>query len=209
MITGISLMDRLKTGSDLSDIMFHLGPSIIREVVMRNLYLFIALALVSFIFAAPVELLLNPGFEDGVLTPWTTNNWIIDTADPHSGTYCAFDEGNYWIKQEFTPADADKIVSITFWHMQPEIALFAFELYYGPSDYDQEIVFVYDPGWVEYDLTYFLRSTGKLEGIRFWGYTGGGPDPDYSFLDDVSIMYDVNVALQSETFASIKAMFSE
>ncbi|MCD4670934.1 MAG: hypothetical protein K8S14_10870 [Actinomycetia bacterium] len=176
---------------------------------MRNLYLFIALAMVSFIFAAPVELLLNPGFEDGVLTPWTTNNWTIDTADPHSGTYCAFDEGNYWIKQEFTPADVNKIVSITFWHMQPEQAIFAFELYYGPSDYDQEIVYVYDPGWVEYDLTYLLRSTGNLEGIRFWGYSGGGGAPDYSFLDDVSIMYDVNVALQTETFASIKAIFGE
>lgn len=176
---------------------------------MRKLYLFITLALVSFIFAAPVELLLNPGFEDGVLTPWTTNNWIIDTADPHSGTYCAFDEGNYWIKQEFTPADVNKITSITIWYMQPEQAIFAFHLYYSPTDYDQEVVWVNDPGWVEYDLTSFLRSTGNLEGIKIFGYSGGGGDPDYSFLDDVSIIYDEDLALQSETFASIKAMFSE
>ncbi len=176
---------------------------------MRNLYLFITPVLFSFIFAAPVELLLNPGFEDGVLTPWTTNDWTIDSADPHSGTYCAFVESSRWIMQEFTPADVNKIASITFWCMQPEQALFGVNLFYSPSDYDQEIVNIITPGWVEFDMTYFLRSTGHLQAIKFWGYSGGGGDPDYSFLDDVSIIYDEDLALQSETFASIKAAFVE
>ncbi|MBN2585750.1 MAG: hypothetical protein JXR55_00525 [Candidatus Fermentibacteraceae bacterium] len=173
---------------------------------MRYILILLFLA-ASAALSAPVELLANPGFEDGVLTPWTTSNWTVVTTDPHSGTYCAFDEGNYWIKQEFTPSDVKNIVSVTFWYRQPEAAIFAFDFLYGPSDYDEEIVYVTGPNWTEYDLTYFLRSTGNLQAIRFYGYSGAGPDPDYSYLDDVSIIYDESVSLQLSTFGSIKAMF--
>jgi hypothetical protein len=158
-------------------------------------------------FSVPVEVLQNGDFESGVLTPWTTNNWVISTTDPHSGTYCAFDEGNYWIRQDFTPVDVSKVVSVTFWHKQPETAIFGIEFYYGPSDYDFDLIYVYDPVWVEYNVTQHLRSSGYLEAIRIWGYSGGGPDPDYNYLDDVSIIYDEDVALDRTTFGAIKAMF--
>lgn len=156
--------------------------------------------------AAPVELLENNGFEDGVLAPWTTSAWTISTDYPHSGTYCAFVEGNNWIKQEFTPTDVAEIVSITLWYRQPEDLIFAFDLYYGPTDYDEELVYVAGTDWVQYDLTYFLRPTGYLEAVRVWGYSGGGPDPDHSFLDDVSVIFDDAVSLEQSTFGGIKAL---
>ena len=159
--------------------------------------------------SAPAELLQNNGFEDGTLTHWTTSAWVVSTDDPHSGTYCAFVEGNHWLKQEFTPTDVATITSITFWYKQPEMAIFAFDLFYGQSDYDEEIVFVSSAGWVEYDMTYFLRPAGNLQAIRVFGYSGGGTLPDYSYFDDASVMWDEALSLQQSTFGGIKALLGQ
>jgi hypothetical protein len=173
---------------------------------MKFLYT-VLLVTAGIAFSVPVEILENGDFETGVLTPWTTNNWVIDSLSPYSGNYCAFDEGNYWIRQDFTPIDVFKVISVTFWHMQPETAIFGIEFYYGPSDYDFDIIYVNDPGWIQHDVTHLLRNTGMLEAMRIWGYAGGGPDPDYNYLDEVSIIWDEDVALERTTFGAIKAMF--
>jgi hypothetical protein len=167
----------------------------------------VLLVIAGLAFSVPVEVLQNGDFETGVLTPWTTNNWVISTTDPHAGTYCAFDEGNYWIRQDFNPIDVSKVVSVTFWHRQPEVTIFSVEFYYGPSDYDFNLIYTQGPDWIQYDVTYMLRPAGNLQAIRIWGYSGGGPDPDYNYLDDVSIMYDEDIALERTTFGAIKAMF--
>jgi len=173
---------------------------------MKSLILLL-LIITGLTLSAGVELLQNGDFETGVLTPWTTNNWIIYTTDPHTGTYCAFDEGNYWIRQDFAPVDVSKVVSVTFWHKQPEAALFGIEFYYGATDYDFQLIFPSGPGWLEYDVTYVLRTSGDLEAFRIWGYSGAGGDPDYSYIDDVSVIYDDQVSLNRTTFGAIKAMF--
>lgn len=161
------------------------------------------------VMSVPVEQLVNNGFEDGILTPWTTDNWVISTDDPYSGTYCAFTEGNNWVRQEFAPVDVTAVTSVTFWYKQPEIAIFAYRLYYSPSDYDQDICLVSSSGWVQYDLTSVLRPAGELQGIQFYGYSGGGTQPDYCYIDDVSVMYDETVTLERTTFGAIKAAFGQ
>ena len=171
--------------------------------------LVLLLVSVGCVLSAPVELLVNSGFEDGVLTPWTTNAWVVSTDAPHAGTYCAFVEGNYWIKQEFAPTDVAIITSVTFWYRQPEMAIFAYRLYYGPSDYDQDILYVSTADWYEYDLTSVLRPTGSLQAVLFYGYVGGGTMPDYCYIDDVSVMYDETVSLQQTTFGNIKATLGQ
>ena len=174
---------------------------------MRSLLTLLLMA-TGLAYSVPVELLQNGDFESGVLSPWTSNSWTISTTEPHSGTYCAFVEGNYWIRQDFTPVDVSKVVSVTFWHRQPEVTLFGIEFYYSPSDYDFEIIYAQGPDWSEYDVTDMLRPTGNLEAMRIWGYAGGGPDPDYNYLDDVSIMYDEDLSLDGATFGAIKLMFA-
>jgi len=159
-------------------------------------------------YGAQVERLENPGFEDGVMTPWTTSgNWAIDTTDPHTGTYCASNEGNNYIEQAFDPTDVNDISSFTLWVKQPESAISAIDMFYGPSDYDEELIFLAGTDWEEFDMTGYLRGTGDLEKIRIWGYSGGGPDPDISYLDDVSIIYEDYVGIESASLGSIKATF--
>lgn len=174
---------------------------------MRGLFPLLLIA-TGLALSVPVELLQNGGFESGALSPWTTNSWTISTTDPHSGTYCAFVEGNYWIRQDFTPVEVTNVVSVTFWHRQPEVTLFGIEFYYSPSDYDFDVIYSQGPDWTEYDVTHLLRSTGSLQAMRIWGYSGGGPDPDYNYLDDVSIIYDEDLPIDQSTFGAIKAMFT-
>jgi hypothetical protein len=159
-------------------------------------------------YGAQVERLLNAGFEDGVMQPWSTNgNWAIDTTDPHSGTYCASNEGNNYIEQSFDPTDVNDISLFTLWMKQPESAISAVYMYYSPADYDYVLNFFAGTDWEEFDITGELRNTGNLEKIRIWGYSGGGPDPDISYLDDVSIIYEDHIGIESTSLGGIKAAF--
>ncbi len=132
------------------------------------------------------ELLQNPGFESGVLTPWTTNNWIVDTIHPHTGTYCASDVGNYWIRQEVDTTGCADIAEVSFWSRQPETAIQAVYLYFDDGSQDYDIVY---PGaeWTFHDVSYLLNPAKKLVAITIWGYSGGGTDPDSTYIDDVTI----------------------
>ncbi len=133
------------------------------------------------------ELLKNPGFETGSLPPWTTNNWVVDTVYPRSGDYCASDVGNYWIQQYIDTTPANEITSITFWARQPDQpAAQACWFYYSDGTYESHIHFP-TPDWVQYDLTGNLNQGKSLVAVRIWGYSGGGPGPDSTYLDDVSI----------------------
>jgi hypothetical protein len=133
-----------------------------------------------------LEVLLNPGFESGQLPPWTTNNWVVDDKYPHSGTYCAADVGNYWIEQTFDSVPGSEVQSITFWSRQPESAIQAVYLKYGDGTRDQVIVYP-TASWTLMDVTSMLNPAKVVVGIRIWGYSGGGPDPDSTYIDDVSI----------------------
>jgi hypothetical protein len=90
---------------------------------------------------------------------------------------------------------------------QPESAISAVYMYYGASDYDSVINYLAGSDWEEFDMTGDLRGTGDLEKIRIWGYAGAGPDPDISYVDDVSIIYEDYVGIESASLGSIKATF--
>lgn len=132
------------------------------------------------------ELLGNPGFESGQLPPWTTNNWIVDTKYPHQGTWCGSDVGNFWIHQELDSVPCSEITAVSFWSRQPETAIQGYKFFYDDGTSPQFLVY---PGadWTFFDVTAQLDRSRRLVGFRLWGYVGGGPDPDSTFVDDVSI----------------------
>ena len=137
--------------------------------------------------AADRELLENPGFETGTLPPWVTNAWIVDTKYPHGGTYCADDVGNYWIRQFTDTVPAPEIQSITFWARQPDQpAAQAYDFFYSDGSFEEFVHFP-QPAWQQFDVTGQLNRSKSLVGLGIWGYSGGGPGPDSTYVDDVSI----------------------
>lgn len=145
------------------------------------------------------ELLVNPGFETGSIQPWVTTNWVVDTKYPHGGLYCACDVGNYSILQWVDTTPGNDIQSITFWARQPDQpAAQAFDFFYSDGSYEEFVHFP-TPAWQEFDVTYRLNRSKSLVGFALWGYSGGGPGPDSTYVDDVSILvpggvHDVTVA---------------
>ncbi len=153
------------------------------------------------------NILLNAGFEDGVLAPWTGAGWSISTTSPHAGLYCAYDIGNNGVQQSFTPTPVGQILAITLWERQPEIAISAIDLFYSASDYDEFLVFLSTANWEYFNVTSQLRPSGSLQAIRVWGYMGGGSAPDETFLDDVLIDVQGITPTLDSTWGQIKALF--
>jgi hypothetical protein len=144
---------------------------------------------VSFVGTADAaEVLANPGFESGVLAPWTTNGtWVIETTNCHSGSDCASNVGNNYIQQTFAGVPTDGIARITFWMRQPNSGIAGVEYIYSDASSDFNLVF---PGasWSQIDATSYLSSGKTLTTLRIWGYqTGGGLPTDISVIDDASI----------------------
>jgi hypothetical protein len=133
------------------------------------------------------ELIENGDFETGQLSPWTTSAWIVDTKFPHGGTYCASVVGNQWIRQFIDTVPASEIQSITFWSRQPDQpAAQAYDFFYSDGSFEEFVHFP-QPDWRQFDVTANLNRAKSLVGLGIWGYSGGGPGPDSTYLDDVSI----------------------
>jgi len=154
------------------------------------------------------ELLINPGFETGSLAPWTISaSWTVVGNNPHSGAFCAYDVGNNFIRQDFAPINTASVQSITFWMRQPEAQISAFDLFYTDNTFDEQIWFV-PTTWAQQDITFFMRPPGNmLNGIRLWGYQGGGKGLDETFLDDVSIQVEGATAIEGATWGKVKSLF--
>lgn len=141
------------------------------------------------------ELLVNGGFEFGVLGPWynartncfgTCIPWDVETSVVHSGGFAAWDTGNLEIRQDFIPTPGVDINSITLW-INNSSGIDAVDFFYTDAS-DEEFVFFPTAGtWTFVDLTSYLNTSKTLSGISFWGCS-----PDcVTYLDDVSIQTNI------------------
>lgn len=147
-----------------------------------------------------VELIVNGGFETGSLPPWEclAGHWVVTTTLPHSGSYCATDVGNYWIRQNISPVLTDSILSVKFWSRQPEEAIQAFDFIFNDSSYFEDIIWPVST-WQEFDVTSYLPAGRVMVAFRLWGYSGGGGAPDSTYIDDISIIADIPAAVEERT----------
>jgi len=149
----------------------------------------------------------TPAQNGGALPPWTTSGWSVTGADFYAGAYSAESFGNVAVEQAVAPVDVNDITSITVWAKQPEgVAFAAVDFLYDDATFDE---FLIAPGvdWTFVDMTSQLRGSGNLVGIRFYGYSGGGPGEDLTRIDDASIEANVGVPVGVSTWGRVKQLY--
>ncbi|MCB9756216.1 MAG: DUF4215 domain-containing protein [Myxococcales bacterium] len=132
-----------------------------------------------------INILQNHGFEDGVFTPFTSNNAATDVVmtNPHTGQWAAETNGNYYVQQSFAPVPVSDIIEASYWEWHGENVFTV--TWFGYSDNTQETkIWPAWQDWLKFDITAELDPGKSLTWIRAWGYSGGGGDPDISRFDD-------------------------
>jgi len=161
-------------------------------------------ALVMSAHAADVNLLDNPGFESGALTPWVTSSWFVTSSDSHSGSYSAEATSGATIKQFITPVDVSLVNEVSVWCRSVDEVEHPVQLLYSASggDWDEFLMFPTTSYWDKYDLTSNLRATGLLHGLLVFGSYG-----HVVRCDDGRIMVDESVANEPAAWSQVKRLY--
>jgi hypothetical protein len=153
--------------------------------------------------ASAVNILVNPGFETGNLTGWTTSGFVASNAQAHTGSFSAFTNGNFWVRQDFAPIPVSQITEVSFWSLQPNRSgsfFFAWDFFYSDNTTEQAAEFGSGPTvWTKHDYTSQLDAGKSLIAIAAWGFTAGNPNVDHTFHDD----FVVNVVPEPATLIAV------
>lgn len=138
---------------------------------------------------ASADVLINPGFEDGALTPWYQKvdlggpeNWNVTTADAHSGMYSATDRGNKLIAQDFAAIQVSDILEASLWLRNLDMSLNV--VYFQYSDGSTEENEWWPNGsWEFIDATGWLDGGKSLVSFGVYGISGAMPT-ERTYVDD-------------------------
>jgi len=144
------------------------------------------------------NLLQNPGFESGALSPWVVGRnfcsspcvpWLVSRQFPQIGQYDAADEGNIEIVQNFTATSTSSLSRVAFYDRHPAGSEpTAADFFYTDGTDDEFVVFTSNTGWDAFDLTADLASGKMLDGFSIFGFSniGGGVNQN-TFIDNTTI----------------------
>jgi hypothetical protein len=145
-------------------------------------------------YALAGNILVNPGFETGSLSPFYQGNdyggpenWNVTGNSPHSGQFCATDVGNKQIRQDFSPVFVGDILEASLWIKNPDDGgprVNAIDFFYSDGSNTENVVFQPDNNWNYNNVTGLLQPGKFLTGFSLYGYIGGGPNEDRTFVDD-------------------------
>ena len=172
------LLDQAVTSSRYSDVSVLLGMNAQRE-------------------APPLtNLLMNPGFESGVLSPWvqgrdfcstSCRNWAAVHSMPKAGKWDAGDEGNIEIVQNFTPTSTSSLTKVALWVRHPAGSEpMAADFFYTDGTDDEFVAFTTDTSWDDLDFTVDLASGKTLDGFSVFGFSGSVANQN-TFIDNAVI----------------------
>lgn len=160
--------------------------------------------------AHATNILTNPGFETGALSPWavgsnfcsgTCSPWSVSTSVAHSGSDSAVDVGNIELTQTFTAVDTSSITQLSFWMMHPlaQTGGISTMVVFGYNDGSSSSVTLTtsDQTWDAEDVTADLTSGKMLDSIGVFGYVpslavflNGQAGSAFTYVDD----FDIEVA---------------
>ena len=172
---------------------FRGGRRRLNDVIINKVLAAAGLVLLSGI-AYGNQILLNPDFESGLMSPWATDNsyqtgnWTVINSGCESGTHCLTGTGNIGLVQTFGGIPTASLLGVTFW-VHPDSAtpgqgVTAALLYSGGTDY-----ITVNPThgtWDFVNLTPSLRAADTLIGVEVFGYSGYSVE-----LDNFSILASV------------------
>lgn len=161
-----------------------------------------AFALAAPAFAAPTNLIVNPGFETGNLAPWFNARdasnpfnpvelWNVTAADAFSGGFSAQALENVEIRQNFAAVAVESILELSFWLRHPVDAETpaSISLFYSDGSEGFALAVTEGLDWEFFDITADLEGGKFLTGFGLFGYTPGAEAR--TRLDDVMILVDV------------------
>lgn len=158
---------------------------------MKTLFAVVAALAIVTPAANAAEVIVNGGFETGVISPWTNDfspAWSATTADANTGRWSATALGNFQIRQDFAGVATDDITGASFWLRHPtqgNVPAFV-SFFYSDLSETNFLVTTVETGWEFFDVVDRIEAGKTLTGFGIFGYEGGSP-PFITFLDDVSI----------------------
>jgi len=142
------------------------------------------------------NLLMNGGFETGVISPWVVGRnfcstgcrpWTAARAMPKAGKYDAADVGNIEMVQDFTATSTSSLTKVAFYDRHPAGSEpTAADFFYTDGTDDEYVVFTTDTSWDTVDLTTDLAAGKMLDGFSVWGFSGTVSN-QATFIDNATI----------------------
>lgn len=139
------------------------------------------------------NILQNPGFETGDLSPWFqdetfqgTEDWNVTTADSFSGGFSATAVGDRGLRQDIPPTLGADITELSFWVRHPFGPLFTPVgiKFFIPSGSFLRIVDTQTHGWEFIDARVFLPDHDTLIAISIFGFHNSSEGENRTYLDD-------------------------
>jgi PEP-CTERM motif len=159
--------------------------------------------------AHATNILSNPGFESGSLSPWTVGSnfctspdpcspWAVTNAVSYDGTYSAVDLGNIELTQTFAAVAVSSITDVSFYAMDPlaQATPASMMVVFGYSNgtTNSTTVSTTNTSWNLEDVTGDLTAGLDLDSISVFGatqsaavYFAGLAGSDFTYLDDFDI----------------------
>jgi hypothetical protein len=144
------------------------------------------------------NLLQNPGFESGALSPWAVGRnfcsspcmpWFVSRQFPQIGQYDAADEGNIEMVQNFTATSTSSLSRAAFYVRHPQGSEpVASDFFYTDGTDDEFVAFTTNTGWDAIDFSADLEAGKMLDGFSIFGFSafGGGVNQN-TFVDNTTI----------------------
>jgi hypothetical protein len=144
------------------------------------------------------NILINPGFESGVLFPWYQDRdlsllpkepWNVTNLVSQSGLYSVTDVGNLELRQNFTAVPVSQITEVSFWlkHPDGDTRPFSYYFFYSDFTWNRAMVFSADDAFAFFDVTSELNPGKSLVGVSVWGYSSSSDATDRTYVDDFTI----------------------
>lgn len=136
---------------------------------------------------------MNPGFDAGVLHPWTQSggskfaeDWQV-SSDALFGPWSAAGIGRRELRQDLTePIETASVNHLTVWYKSEEPTHLAIRVYYDDGSNDRFLI-VTSTLWTSIDLAPELAGSKNLAGISFSGLPGQGFNESRIWIDNVSL----------------------